>query len=174
MAAPKFTPVDPLEDARGYTSPDHVPDEWRADRPGDLQGRQPVGARLGYQGPDQGYALLLANRIRPQLQLRPQERADDAVQGCTGIGLRRASLFGRAPVIHDLRIAYTIWGWLDPDPPADLLAMRREAFDGVAEVLHNYDRLRDLADTAPQETLRSTPAQVAAAYPTEWRRLLGR
>ena len=174
MAAPKFTPVDPLEDARGYTSPDHVPDEWRADRPGDLQGRQPVGARLGYQGPDQGYALLLANRIRPQLQLRPQERADDAVQGCTGIGLRRASLFGRAPVIHDLRIAYTIWGWLDPDPPADLLAMRREAFDGVAEVLHNYDRLRDLADTVPQETLRSTPAQVAAGYPTEWRRLLGR
>ena len=71
------------------------------------------------------------------------------MQGCTGIGLRRASLFGRAPVIHDLRIAYTIWGWLDPYPPADLLAMRREAFDGVAEVLHNYDRLRDLADSVP-------------------------
>ena len=88
--------------------------------------------------------------------------------------MRRASLFGRAPVIHDLRIAFTIWGWLDPDSPAELLTLRRDAFDGVAEVLHNYDRLRDLADTVPEETLRSTPAQVAAAYPGEWRRLLGR
>jgi len=174
MAAPKFTPVDPLENARAYTSPDHVPQEWRADRPGDFRGRQPVGARLGYQGPDQGYALLLANRLRPQLQLRPHEHADDAVQGCTGIAMRRASLFGRAPVIHDLRMAFTIWGWLDPDSPAELLTLRRDAFDGVAEVLHNYDRLRDLADTVPEETLRSTPAQVAAAYPGEWRRLLGR
>ena len=88
--------------------------------------------------------------------------------------MRRASLFGRAPVIHDLRMAFTIWGWLDPDSPAELLTLRRDAFEGVAEVLHNYDRLRDLADTVPEETLRSTPAQVAAAYPAEWRRLLGR
>ena len=58
--------------------------------------------------------------------------------------------------------------------PAELLTLRRDAFEGVAEVLHNYDRLRDLADTVPEETLRSTPAQVAAAYPAEWRRLLGR
>ena len=81
MAAPRFSPVDPLDDARGYTSPDHVPDEWHADRPGDLKGRQPVGARLGYQGPDQGYGLLLANRVRPELVLQPHEAADDAVAG---------------------------------------------------------------------------------------------
>ena len=112
--------------------------------------------------------------LRPQLHVRAHERADDAVQGCTGIALRRASLFGRAPVIHDLRIVFTIWGWLDPDPPTDLLSLRRESFDGVAEVLHNYERLRELADSVPEETLRSTPAQVAAAYPAEWRRLLGR
>ena len=30
-----------------------------ADRPGDLGGPQPTGARLGAQGPDQGYALTL-------------------------------------------------------------------------------------------------------------------
>jgi len=29
-------------------------------RPAEVQGRQPTGARLGFQGPDQGYALTLA------------------------------------------------------------------------------------------------------------------
>ena len=68
MAAPKFAPVTPLDQARGYESPDHVPDAWRADRPAEVQGRQPVGARLGYQGPDQGYALTLAARLRPEVR----------------------------------------------------------------------------------------------------------
>ena len=113
MAAPKFAPVAPLDDARGYESPDHVPDAWMPDRPGELAGRQPPGPRLGYQGPDQGYALTLAARLRPQLRVPAGERVDDAVAGCTAVALRRASLFGRAPVIHDLRIAFTIWGFLD-------------------------------------------------------------
>ena len=60
MAAPKFSPVAPIDTARGYASPDHVPDPWTNDRPGDIAGRQPVGARLGFQGPDQGYGLRLA------------------------------------------------------------------------------------------------------------------
>ena len=66
MAAPKFAPVAPLDHARGYESPDHVPDTWRADRPAEVQGRQPSGARLGFQGPDQGYAITLAARLRPR------------------------------------------------------------------------------------------------------------
>ncbi|MGI9052188.1 MAG: hypothetical protein ACR2HQ_05985 [Ilumatobacteraceae bacterium] len=173
MAAPRFSPVDPLENARGYQSPDHVPDEWKADRPGDLTGRQPAGAHLGYQGPDQGYALLLANRLRPDLVVQPHEHVDDAVAGSTVIALRRASMFGRAPVIHDLRIAFTIWGWFDASPPAELVALRREAFDGVADA-HHYDLSRDLVDAVPEDVLRATPADVAGRYPGEWRQLLGR
>ncbi len=69
MAAPKFSPVAPLDDARGYESPDHVPDRWSADRPAEA-GRQPTGARLGFQGPDQGYALTLAARLRPEVQVQ--------------------------------------------------------------------------------------------------------
>ena len=73
MAAPKFAPVSPLDRARGYESPDHVPDAWVADRPAEVQGRQPVGPRLGYQGPDQGYALALAERLRPEIRCQPAE-----------------------------------------------------------------------------------------------------
>ena len=163
-----------MENARGYASPDHVPEEWRADRPGDLTGRQPTGAGLGYQGPDQGYSLLLANRLRPELVAQPHESIDDAVAGGNAIAMRRASMFGRAPVIYDLRIAFTIWGWFDTGPPDELVLLRRQAFSGVADTLHHYDLLRDLADSAPEATLRSTPAEVARRYPAEWRQLLGR
>ena len=65
MAAPKFA-SSPAEGGglRSYRSPDHVPESWEATRPGDLPGRQPSGSHLGYQGPDQGYALALASRRR--------------------------------------------------------------------------------------------------------------
>jgi hypothetical protein len=174
MAAPKFSPVAPLDDARGYESPDYVPDRWSADRPADLSGRQPTGPRLGFQGPDQGYALMLAARVRPDVRVQAGEFVVDAVAGCTSIAMRRASLYGRAPVIHDLRIAFTIWGYFDADPPGELVDLRRPLFEGVANSLHHFDERRALVDSVPEATLRMTPAQVAAAYPGSWPTLLGR
>jgi hypothetical protein len=174
MAAPRFAPVTPIDDARGYESPDHVPGSWLADRPADIAGRQPAGPRLGYQGPDQGYALTLAARVSPELHMQPGEHVEDALAGCTAVALRRASMYGRAPVIHDLRIACTIWAYLDPAPPAELVELRRALFAGVAHTLHHYDELRALVDSVPEATLRRTPADVESAYPAEWRSLLGR
>jgi hypothetical protein len=173
MAAPKFTPADPLEDARGYESPDHIPDSWTNDRPGDFRGRQPQGPLLGYQGPDQGYALRLAVRLRDQVKLQTGENVDDALAGITAIGLRRASLFGRAPVIHDLRIAATMWGFLDPNPPPELVPLRRRRFEGLANPTHHYGAIRALVDSVPDATLRMTPEQVQSAYPGRYRELLG-
>ena len=174
MAAPKFSPVTPLDSARGYESPDHVPDGWTADRPAEVHGRQPTGARLGFQGPDQGYAITLAERLRPDVRVQPGESVDDAVAGCTAVALRRASLFGRAPVVYDLRIAFTIWGFLDAAPPAELVAIRQPGFEGVADSLHHYEERRALVDSVPEATLRQSPQQVTAAYPAGWRGLLGR
>ena len=102
MAAPPFVPVDPVDRPRSYESPDHVPDAWTGERPAALGGRQPSGARLGNQGPDQGYALLLAERFRDRVQVTEGERVDDALTGCLGLALRRASIFGRAPVVLSL------------------------------------------------------------------------
>ena len=84
MAAPKFAPVSPVDDARVYGSPDIVPGSWTPNRPGDLIGFQPEGARLGFQGPDQGFALKIANGFRDRLRLQPGEHAADAIQGCLG------------------------------------------------------------------------------------------
>jgi hypothetical protein len=174
VAAPKFAPVEPLDRTRGYESPPHVPDPWTADRPAEIDGRQPTGARLGFQGPDQGYALTLAARVRPEVQAQPGESVDDAIAGCTAIALRRASLYGRAPVMPDVRIALTIWGFFDANPPGDLVGVRGVVFEGVADTLHHYEERRALVDSVPEATLRRTLDDVRAAYPADWRSLLGR
>lgn len=173
MAAPKFAPLSPTDSPRAYASPDHVPDGWLPDRPGEITGLQPRGDRLGSQGPDQGFALRIVRRLEPEIRLQPGERVDDAVRGSLGIALRRASMFSRAPVVHDLRIAFTIWGWFDEQPPADLVERRRELFEGVGNAVHHYAEGRHIADIVPESTLRSTPAAVATRYPGEWRALTG-
>lgn len=149
-----------------------MPDTWVPLRPADIVGFQPVGVRLGFQGPDQGFGIKIANGFRDRLHLAGGENADDVVTGCLGVGLRRASMFSRAPVVHDFTIAFTIFGFLDPAAPADLVALRHNLFDGVTSH-HGYEHRRDLADMVPEATLRMTPAQAQAAYPGRWRDLVG-
>lgn len=173
MAAPEYVPIRPTERPRTYASPPHVPESWKSKRPGDLNGRQPRAPQLGFPGPDQGFGLVLANRFRDRLHLTPGESADDAVTGCLGSGLRRASMFGRAPSVHDFTVAYTIWGFLDSSPPAELVDLRRAKFEGLAITLHHYAELRDLVDSIPEDTLRRSHQQVSADYPARWRDLLG-
>jgi len=172
MAAPKSAPAGARE-SRHYTSPAVVPDAWSPERPGVVEGLQPRGRRLGAQGPDQGFALMIAERLAPKLRLHGAERTDDAIRGCLGIALRRASLFGRAPVVHDLTIAFTIWGYFDETPPIELLQRRHELFEGVGQVNHHYAEGRKIADLVPEATLRMTPDQAKAAYPSRWQELTG-
>lgn len=173
MAAPQFVPVDPVDRPRAYESPAYVPAPWNPDRPAGIVGRQPVGTHLGVPGPDQGYALLLAERLRPRVQVSAGESVDDAIGGCLGIALRRAALFGRAPVIFDLTIALTIWGYLDPNPPVDLVTLRRERFAGVGHLAHHYAEARNIAENVPESVLKMTPSAVQEQYPSRWRDLVG-
>ena len=116
MSAPEFVPRKAGRSGKAYESPPRRPDSWLAVRPGDLEGRaRPGGPGLGVQGPDQGYALTLARRLRDQLVLTEGESADDAIAGSLGVALRRAALFGRAPVIDDLRVAFSLFGFLGGD-----------------------------------------------------------
>ncbi len=172
MAAPRSAPAG-ARASQYYTSPDVVPDPWNPDRPGVVEGLQPTGPRLGAQGPDQGFALTIANRLAPKLHLQGRERLDDAIRGCLGIALRRASLYSRAPVVHDLTIAFTIWGFFDERPPDELIARRPQLFEGVGNVNHHYAEGRAIADLVPEATLRMTPDEVRAAYPARWRELTG-
>jgi hypothetical protein len=87
--------------------------------------------------------------------------------GATAVAMRRAARFGRAPSIHDLTFAFTLWGFLG-DAPADLIAERRPLFRSAS---HHYELQREIADRVRDEALRLTPDQVREALP-DWRRLL--
>ena len=115
MAAPDHVPTDPTKRVRAYTSPPRRADAWMADRPGDLTGGQPKGAALGTAGPDQGYAYRLVHLFDDRLHLGGVDR-EDAVAGCVALAMKRSGLFGRAPVVHDLTAAFTIYGFLDQNP----------------------------------------------------------
>jgi len=145
-----------------------VAEAWRADRPAEIPSSgPPEGRRLGTTGPDQGYGLKLARLIDPKVQLADGEHKDDVMAGCIGVGLKRAAIFGRAPVIYDLELGFGVWGFLDP-APAELVAFRSPLFDGAA---HNYWTLRDIVDRVKESTLRMAHTEVRKQV-NVWRELL--
>ena len=167
MPQPEFVPVRALDEVRPVERLP-APRGWRSDRPGDLRpGARAGGPGFGVPGPDQGYGLLLARRFTGRLELAPQESEHDVMSGCTVVGLKRAALFGRAPVMADLEVAFTLFGCLG-DGPEDLVAFRREVMAGAA---HEYSTGREIADRVPEETLRLTPTLVRDRLPG-WRDLI--
>ncbi|MGH9182591.1 MAG: hypothetical protein ACRDZ9_02035 [Acidimicrobiales bacterium] len=169
MAAPEYVPTHlDQQPRRGLPLP--PPRPWTATRPADLGPAQPLGAGLGSPGPDQGYALVLAGRFEERMVVTEGEHVADAMAGCIGVALRRASIFGRAPVVHDLAIAFTAWGFLG-DAPDELVALRRPLFQAAS---HGYWDQRAIVDQVPEETLRLSPAEVSQRFPDGWRALLGR
>ena len=172
MAAPDYVPADPVRPVRIYSSPPRRPGSWSATRPGDLPGGQPLGTRLGSQGPDQGYIYKLVPLFDDELHLDGVSH-EDAVSGCVGVALKRSAHFGRAPVIHDLRVAFTVFGFLDPNPPAELVAERAEWFGEVAST-HHYAERRALVDSVSLDVLSKTPGTVELFYETDWRKSINR
>lgn len=171
MAAPEYVPVDRTRPIRKYESPPRRSGSWLAARPGELVGvGQPHGERLGNQGPDQGYVLTLTHRFEGKLTLTAGEHERDALAGAAAVALKRASLFGRAPVVHDLTVALTIWGFLG-EAPAELVELRKGLFEEVAHV-HHYAEQRHIADLVPDDVLRQTPQQVSDAHRASWRSLI--
>ena len=167
MAQPDYVPLQDVDKVRPAERLP-VPGRWRQDRPAEILGtRQPTGRRMGSPGPDQGYALKLAHRMAPRLELAPGESAEDAVVGCLGVGLKRASLFGRAPVVYDMELAYTLWGFLG-GAPDDLVVFRKRLFEGAAD---HYWAQRAIVDAVPDDTLRLTPAHVRERL-SDWRSLI--
>lgn len=160
-----------MDAPRSYSSPPRRPESWLVDRPADLQTPQPHGDRMGNQGPDQGYMLSLARRFEGKLHLQAGEHEDDVIAGCTAVALKRASLFGRAPVIHDLTAAFTIWGFLDEQPDDELVALRRKLFAEVANS-HHYPEQRAIADAVPDQALHQPHSAIAAVHRNGWRDLL--
>src|SRR3954453_18822047 len=74
---------------------------WKADRPGDLVAGQPTGNRLGRPGPNVGYAVTLAGRLRDSVQLAPHEHVADALALIAELGMKLAASYGRAPTLAE-------------------------------------------------------------------------
>ncbi len=140
-----------------------------ADRAGDLEGLQPKGPALGTAGPDQGYAYRLVHLFDDRLHLNGVDK-QDAIEGCLAIAMKRSALFGRAPVVHDLTAAFTIYGFLDANPPAELAAERSELFAEVKST-HHYSERRHLVDRVSEEALMTSHETIAAQYQSDWRQL---
>jgi len=164
MAAPDYVPLS-LSDQPRQTLALPPARAWAADRPADLQTGQPRGPRLGSPGPDQGYALGLAERFADRVVVENGEHVDDALAGCTAVALRRASIFGRAPVVHDLELALRLFGFLGEASP-ELVAFRRPLFAGAG---HHYWDQRAITDLVPEATLRLSRAEVERRVASDWR-----
>jgi len=167
VAQPEYVPVVPSERVR---KADRLPApaEWRADRPADPHGPgRDTGAHLGTTGPDLGYGLKLARRFADRLELTDGISSEDATAGCFAVGTKRSAVFGRAPVIYDFELAFTLWGFLG-GAPADLVEARRPLFNACS---HHYWDQRGIADAVPESTLRLTPKDVGQRLPS-WRSLL--
>ncbi len=170
MSAPEHVPTS-SRPARSYSSPPRRAGSWTPDRPGELVGRQPEGERLGTPGPDQGYALVIVEQFRDQLRLAQGEHASDALAAGAAIAMKRSGLMGRAPVVHDVTAALTVWGLLDASAPAELVALRRQMFEEV-HLPHQYDALREVVDAVPAHVLSQPHGVIAAQYARDWRSCL--
>ena len=160
MAQPQHVPVNYAD--RGADGERLPPaGEWVATRPAEVVDRgKPSGLGLGNPGPDQGFVLKLLRQFEGRVRTQPGEHLNDVLAGSVGVALKRASLFGRAPVIHDLEAAFSAWGFLDASPPAELVRLRRQLFAGCRG---DYSAQRAVADSVRDDVLQESPAKIAAA-----------
>ncbi|HXW33615.1 MAG TPA: hypothetical protein VEJ87_03485 [Acidimicrobiales bacterium] len=168
MTQPSYVPVIEADQVRpSYRL--STPRPWHQSRPAEL--KAPTDGRrrdFGMPGPDQGYALLLAEELYShRVELDEGESLEDAIVGCSAVAGARAALFGRAPVAKDVELALTLFGFLG-GAPHDLREWRREIFRSVAH--HYLDRL-ELVGRVPETTLRMTLEGVRTSLP-KWRELI--
>ncbi len=171
MAVDPYVPTQ-AEDAPRESLRLPPPKGWRAVRPGDFAPGEkpfPPGHLFGAPGPDSGYALTLAERFHRRLEIVAPETEHDAMAVGAELAMRRAAMFGRAPVMADLELAFTLFGWLGGASP-ELREWRRLAVPGAG---HDYAPRRALVDAVPAATLRLKLGEEVRAGLGNWRALLG-
>src|SRR5487761_2092678 len=118
MTQPKFAPI-PIEDEARPAAKLDVPRPWTPHRPGEFSPTSPTRQiGIASAGPDQGYATLLARRFVDRIVLGDDEHLDDALAAGIAVAMRRAALFGRAPVAKDVEVGLASLGFLAA-PDAD-------------------------------------------------------
>lgn len=170
MSQPKFVP-SVQNQKLAYNSPPKRNRSWAATRPGEtFDGSQTPSGLAGSQGPDQGFAIKLANHLKDQTTLFEGEHFKDVVAGCVAIALKRASEYRRAPNMHDMKIAFNLFGFLDDNPDTELVKLRSQLFEEVHHP-HHYLERRELADGISSEFLHR-PHKAVLNDCADWRSAL--
>jgi hypothetical protein len=163
VTQPRFTPIETRDEVRPAKHLD-PPRPWTPHRPGEHRHGVSNGrARIGTAGPDQGYALRLAEAFRDGIVLGVGEHVDDALAVATQVALGRAARFGRAPVRVDLETALTLLSYLSPISD-EAAARRRSTITGAS---HDLWRCRAIAATIDDATLALDPIS-AANHAVDW------
>jgi hypothetical protein len=133
----------------------HLPaaQAWKADRPGDLVAGQPKGDLLGRPGPNVGYAMLLAARLRDSISLAPHEHEADALAVIAELAMKRSASYGRAPTMPDVDIAAALLGYRG-EVDDTFAAWRCRVVHGAD---HDYGVRRAFVDAVPDAVLRLPP-----------------
>jgi hypothetical protein len=130
---------------------------WYPNRPAEVRQGQPTGPFFGAPGPDVGYALTLVHRVADTMRLAEHEHREDAIAVVGELAMKRAALFGRAPVATDVECAMLALGY-DGTAAPEFAAWRARAFTGAA---HEYGLRRAICDAVPLDLLRLPPGALA-------------
>src|SRR3954453_19012963 len=131
MATPHYVPVPAALPVRRPEAVPVGPPLPLPPRPAEVVGPQPHPPGFGAPCPDGGFALRLAAMRERQLALGDGERRADACAAVAAIGLRRAPLLGRAPILKDIDVGRSVLGYGGP-VPAGLGRWRRRWIAGAA------------------------------------------
>ena len=87
------------------------------------------------------------------------------------VGLKRASLFGRAPSRYDIEAGFCLWGYFDPEPASDLVKFRIKILKNLS-ASHDYLMQRSIADSIPAEKLKQELKKIQEDYQNDWRSII--
>ncbi len=171
MAAPRYVPTPPTQNKYYQSSRRRESSRWISGRPAEQKVASRQNSGFGNQGPDQGYALKVVQYFRDKVYLSITEEWSDAAEVAVIIGLKRASLFGRAPSRYDLEAAFCIWGYFDPAPDSGLVELRTKILRNLGAT-HNYLLRRTIADSVASHILKEGLEKIQQKYQDDWRTMI--
>ncbi len=152
MAQPNFAPIE-KKDTVSEIQKLNPPKGWKPNRPGEIPDRVNLQKKdwFGNPGPDQGYALVLFKRFANEIKLDKTEDMHDVKAGVVAIAMKRAAIFGRAPISKDLEFALDKFGFLK-EANQDAVAKRRAIFKSAG---HEYCKRQEIADMVDENEIKS-------------------
>jgi hypothetical protein len=151
MAQPNFVPIRSEENVSEIQKLE-PPKRWTPNRPADFNGKPEAVKKkyYGNPGPDSGYAMLLFESLKPDIKLEKGEDIHDVAAGVVYVAMKRAALFGRAPIKKDIEYVLKKFGFLDKAHSSQI-EERKFLFKSAG---HEYHKRMEIADKFSEEELK--------------------